>query len=86
MASPAIELSLADAAREAGTQPATLRNQIHNGRLRGIKRGSDWVVSSTELANYLANKDPRGRKAGSTAKPKRRLKRPRSVSTKRGSK
>lgn len=74
MDTPAIELSLAEAAKEAGTLSSTLRNQINLGRLQGIKRGRDWVISSTELANYLANKDPRGRKPGA-AKKKRAVKR-----------
>lgn len=59
--SPARILSLAEAAKESRLSPDTLRSQINNGRLRAIKRGRDWAVSETDLANYLESRDTRGR-------------------------
>jgi hypothetical protein len=45
-------LTLNDAAGELGISPATLRQQIHAGRLAARKFGPIWVVSETELARY----------------------------------
>lgn len=46
-------LSLVDAAREFGRDPATLRMQLNKGRLRGTKRGRDWVVTRRAMVAYL---------------------------------
>jgi excisionase family DNA binding protein len=59
--SPARILSLAEAARESRLSPDTLRSQINKGRLKATKRGRDWVVSETDLLNYLESRDTRGR-------------------------
>jgi excisionase family DNA binding protein len=59
--SPARTLSLAEAARESRLSPDTLRSQINKGRLKATKRGRDWVVSATDLLNYLESRDARGR-------------------------
>ena len=45
-------LTLNDAARELGVTAATLRQQIHAGRLEAAKVGPIWVVGETELARY----------------------------------
>jgi excisionase family DNA binding protein len=54
-------LTLTEAAAESGLAAATLRGQIHNGRLQATKRGRDWVVDATALLNYLESRDARGR-------------------------
>jgi len=54
-------LTLAEAAASSGLSPATLRGQIHKGRLRATKRGRDWLVDATALLNYLESRDARGR-------------------------
>ena len=64
--SPVEWLTLAEAGAEAKLAPATLRKQIHNGRLNGEKRGHDWFVSRAELATYLETRGRRGRSARKT--------------------
>lgn len=59
--SPVRILSLAEAARESRLSADTLRSQINKGRLKATKRGRDWVVSGTDLVNYLESRDTRGR-------------------------
>lgn len=61
MPSPARLLSLAEAAKESRLSPDTLRSQINKGRLKALKRGRDWIVSETDLLNYLESRDTRGR-------------------------
>lgn len=61
-------LSLAEAGRESGLSPSTLRGQIHKGKLKGEKRGRDWVVDATSLENYLEAVESRGQRAD-TPKP-----------------
>ncbi|MCH7476404.1 MAG: DUF2283 domain-containing protein [Gemmatimonadetes bacterium] len=63
MDSPERLLTLTEAAEESGLAAATLRKQIHNGRLYGIKRGRDWMVAEHTLWSYLETRDPRGRRA-----------------------
>lgn len=58
-------LTLAEAAGESGLAAATLRVQINRGQLPGTKRGRDWLVSRTDLLNYLDQRDARGRPAAS---------------------
>lgn len=69
LAAPVDYLTLAQAAKEGGLSPATLRVQIHHGRLPAVKRGRDWVVARHELWNYLENRAPSGRPP---ARPRRR--------------
>lgn len=57
---PSDLLTLAAAARRARLSPATLRNQIRNGKLVAIKRGRDWVVSRAALKTYMEDRAPRG--------------------------
>ena len=45
-------LTLTEAAARLNIQPDTLRNQIHNGKLKAKKIGRDWVVSEKEVARY----------------------------------
>lgn len=54
-------LTLAEAAAEAKLAPVTLRAQITNGKLVGMKQGRDWLVARHELWNYLENRAPQGR-------------------------
>jgi excisionase family DNA binding protein len=58
-------MTLADAARVLGVTPATLRQQIANGRLRAKKLGPIWTVTPKEIERY---------RAASRGKPGRRPK------------
>ena len=60
--SPKEFLTLSEAAEESGLAAATLRVQIHRGRLAAVKRGRDWLVDATALMNYLESRDRRGRR------------------------
>lgn len=72
--SPEAWLTLADAARDAGLAASSLRVLIHAGKFpRARKQGRDWTISTTDLANYLANRGPAGRPAkGKAARPRAR--------------
>ncbi len=54
-------LTLWEAARESGLAAATLKVQIHAGRLTAVKHGRDWFVTGRDLLNYLESRAPRGR-------------------------
>ena len=62
----ATDRTLAQAAAELGLEPATLRQQIASGRLRGRKVGPLWIVSARELERYRTTSlgRPGRRKAG----------------------
>lgn len=45
-------LRLSEAADRLGITPDTLRQQIHNGALRGTKQGRDWIVTEHEVERY----------------------------------
>ncbi len=45
-------MTLKEAAAQLGVQPATLRQQIANKRLKATKRGRDWYVSAAETDRY----------------------------------
>lgn len=62
-------LMLAEASRESGLSPSTLRVQLNAGRLKGIKRGRDWHVDATELWNYLESRAPQGRRSPREVRP-----------------
>lgn len=49
---PPGRLLLADAAERIGVTAATLRQQIHRGRLTAAKVGRDWYVTPAEVARY----------------------------------
>jgi len=74
LGSPEELLTLVEAGAEAGLSPTTLRVQIRNGRLHGVKRGRDLMVARHELWNYLARR--RGEpEAPARPATKRRVKR-----------
>jgi excisionase family DNA binding protein len=57
-------MTLTAAAEWLGVTPATLRQQIANGRLRATKTGRDWQVTKREVQRYRAEVLGRpGRKA-----------------------
>lgn len=45
-------MTLTKAAVVLGLAPSTLRNQIHNGKLKAKKLGRDWHVSASEVEQY----------------------------------
>lgn len=45
-------MTLIEAAAILGLTPATLRQQIANGKLRARKIGRDWSVSPKEVERY----------------------------------
>ena len=45
-------MTLIEAAASLGVTPATLRQQIANGKLRAVKRGRDWGVTAREVERY----------------------------------
>lgn len=45
-------LTLTEAAARLGVTASTLRQQIHNGRLRGRLVGKTWTVTERELDRY----------------------------------
>jgi uncharacterized protein YuzE len=61
--SPAELLTIAEASKESGLDASTLRKQIANGKLKGMKKGPDWFVTRADLYTYLDNRAPSGRQA-----------------------
>ena len=57
-------LTIPEAAASLGVQPATLRQQIHNKKLRARKAGRDWRLDPDEVERYRQE---------SLGKPGRRL-------------
>jgi excisionase family DNA binding protein len=45
-------MGLAEAADRLGVSHATLRAQVHRGRLRAFKVGRDWLVTDEEIERY----------------------------------
>lgn len=45
-------MTLPEAARSLGLAPATLRQQIKNGKLRAFKQGRDWYLQEGEVERY----------------------------------
>lgn len=45
-------MTLPQAAELLGVTTATLRQQIKRGKLRAVKRGRDWWVTSKEVYRY----------------------------------
>jgi excisionase family DNA binding protein len=63
-------MTLIEAADLLGMQPGTLRQQIHNGRLRATKVGRDWHVTRHEVERYRAeSRGTRTRRPGIAAGP-----------------
>jgi excisionase family DNA binding protein len=50
---PSDLVSLVEAASLLGVRSASLRAQIHRGRLRAVKLGRDWLVAHRELTRYV---------------------------------
>ena len=48
------EITLAQAGAILGVNPATLRNQVRNGKLHGVLVGKTWVVTPREVERYRA--------------------------------
>ena len=48
------EITLAQAGALLGVSPASLRNQVRNGRLTATKVGTTWVVTPREVERYRA--------------------------------
>jgi excisionase family DNA binding protein len=59
-------LTLAEAAAQLGLAASTLRNQIHNGRLRARLVGKTWTITSAELERY------RRESVGKAGRPRKR--------------
>ena len=74
-----IMLTLAEAAKESGHSPATLRVLINQGRLKGKKQGRDWLVSLTDVWNYLESREARGPKTKLPRRTREALKRKRAA-------
>jgi excisionase family DNA binding protein len=72
-------LTLAEAAKESGHSPATLRVLINQGRLKGRKKGRDWLVSLTDVWNYLESREARGPKTKLPRRTREALKRKRAA-------
>jgi uncharacterized protein YuzE len=66
LSAPVEYLTLAEAAKESGLAPATLRLQASRQRLAAVKRGRDWLIPRHALWNYLENREPSGRPPAST--------------------
>lgn len=49
-----MDVTLVEAAAMLGVTPATLRQQIANGKLRARKVGRDWQVTPREVERYRA--------------------------------
>ena len=45
-------LTLREASQELGVAHATLRAQVHRGKLAALKVGRDWLVTRDELERY----------------------------------
>jgi len=57
-------IGLAEAADMLGVSHATLRAQIHRGRLHAFKVGRDWLVTDEEVERYRL--EVQGRRHGLT--------------------
>lgn len=57
-------IPLSKAAKEAGLDPATLRQQIRRKRLKATKHHREWWIDKTALRAYLDNRAPQGRRSG----------------------
>lgn len=45
-------LTVIEAAHQLGISPATVRQQIRNGKLRAEKHGGVWLLLPREIARY----------------------------------
>jgi excisionase family DNA binding protein len=53
-------VTLIEAAALLGLEPATLRQQIANGRLKARKVGRDWTVTRREVERYRSESRRQG--------------------------
>ena len=53
--------SLAEAARDFGLSPSTLRNQAVKGRLGAVKIGRNWCTNREWMEEYLASRKKNGK-------------------------
>ncbi len=58
---PQTMMPLTKAAKRAGLDPATLRQQIRRDRLKATKYHREWWVDEDALNDYLNNRGPQGR-------------------------
>ena len=54
-------ISLAEAASICGLSPDHLRRLAEQGKLNAQKIGRNWVTTKQALADYMINRNPRGR-------------------------
>lgn len=59
-------LSLTEAAKVAGVNPASLRHAIRDGRLAATKAGAYWVVNQAEIDRYISERSPGYPRTGTT--------------------
>lgn len=45
-------LTLVQASKRLGIAPATLRAQVHRGKVNAAKVGRDWLVEEKEVERY----------------------------------
>jgi len=50
-------------AARADVSQAYIRQMLLSGRLRGAKRGRDWLIPDEEAQRWLANRKPRKKRA-----------------------
>lgn len=68
---PEVMVPLSEASRSAGLDPATLRQQIRNRRLRATKHHREWWVKPASLKEYLDSRAPQGRRSSRKKSSKR---------------
>jgi len=55
-------ISVPDAARAFGRSRSALRKAIHRGRLPARRIGGTWILTTTDVADYIASTHGRGRR------------------------
>jgi excisionase family DNA binding protein len=60
-------IGLSEAAQLLGVSHATLRAQVHRGRLRAVKVGRDWLVDRQEIDRY--RREVQGQRGPRKAEP-----------------
>jgi uncharacterized protein YuzE len=68
---PQVMVPLSEASRSVGLDPATLRQQIRNRRLRATKHHREWWVRPAALKEYLDSRAPQGRRSSRKQSSKR---------------
>lgn len=61
LAVKATSMTLAEAETRTGLAAQTIKVQIHNGRIKGTKRGRAWFVDAASLEAYLNSRGAGGR-------------------------